>query len=148
MGILRRRLSRRDSSSFSMDLTIPCLQEGDAEETSGVFSVRIPAALSIAMVFSFEQRFRRQGQPQAQHQQRVLFCGRANGSIGGGLPQCPDRGRAGEYAHEMQQIIHDSGSSGYMTEFARVRCWRWVRWPDSELFQFCHPNYVPSSSSG
>ena len=26
---------------------------------------------------------------------RVLFCGRANGSIGGGLPQCPDRGRAG-----------------------------------------------------
>ena len=54
-----------------------------------------------------------------------------------------------EYAHEMQQIIHDSGVyvPGYMTEFARVGCWRWVRWPDSEFTEFCPPRtYVPFES--
>ena len=54
-----------------------------------------------------------------------------------------------EYAHEMQQIIHDSGVyvPGYMTEFARVGCWRWVRWPDCEFTEFCPPRtYVPFES--
>ena len=54
-----------------------------------------------------------------------------------------------EYAHEMQQIIHDSGVyvPGYMTEFVRVGCWRWVRWPDSDFTEFCPPRtYVPFES--
>lgn len=54
-----------------------------------------------------------------------------------------------EYAHEMQRIIHDSGVyvPGYMTEFSRVGCWRWVRWPDSEFTEFCPPRtYVPFES--
>ena len=54
-----------------------------------------------------------------------------------------------EYAHEMQQIIHDSGVyvPGYMTEFVRVGCWRWVRWPDSGFTEFCPPRtYVPFES--
>jgi len=54
-----------------------------------------------------------------------------------------------KYAHEMQQIIHDSGVyiPGYMTEFSRVGCWRWVRWPDSEFTEFCPPRtYVPIES--
>jgi len=52
-------------------------------------------------------------------------------------------------AHEMQQIIHDSGCyiPGYMTEFLRVGCWRWLRWPDSEFTEFCPPrHYVPFES--
>ena len=54
-----------------------------------------------------------------------------------------------EYAHEMQEIIHDSGVyvPGYMTEFVRVGCWRWVRWPDSKFTEFCPPRtYVPFES--
>ena len=54
-----------------------------------------------------------------------------------------------EYAHEMQRIIHDSGVyvPGYMTEFVRVGCWRWVRWPNSEFTEFCPPRtYVPFES--
>jgi microcin C transport system substrate-binding protein len=54
-----------------------------------------------------------------------------------------------EYAHEMQQIIHDSGVyvPGYMMEFVRVGCWRWVRWPDCESTEFCPPSYyVPFES--
>ena len=52
-------------------------------------------------------------------------------------------------AHEMQQIIHDSGVyiPGYMTEFSRVGCWRWLRWPDSEFTEFAPPKvYVPMES--
>lgn len=52
-------------------------------------------------------------------------------------------------AYEMQQIIHDSGAyiPGYMTEFARVACWRWVRWPDSEFTEFAPPmKYIPMES--
>ena len=52
-------------------------------------------------------------------------------------------------AHEMQQIIYDSGVyiPGYMTEFARVACWRWVRWPDSEDTEFAPPRvYIPMES--
>ncbi len=51
-----------------------------------------------------------------------------------------------KYAHEMQQIIHDSGVyiPGYMTEFGRVGVWRWVRWPDSEFTEFAPPRkYIP-----
>ena len=54
-----------------------------------------------------------------------------------------------KYAHEMQQIIHDSGVyvPGYMTEFSRIGCWRWVRWPNSEFTEFCPPRtYVPFES--
>jgi microcin C transport system substrate-binding protein len=53
------------------------------------------------------------------------------------------------YAHEMQQIIHDSGVyiPGYMTEFGRVGVWRWVRWPDSEFTEFSPPmKYIPMES--
>ena len=52
-------------------------------------------------------------------------------------------------AHEMQQIIHDSGVyvPGYMTEFSRVGCWRWLRWPDCEFTEFSPPmKYVPMES--
>ena len=52
-------------------------------------------------------------------------------------------------AHEMQQIIHDSGVyvPGYMTEFSRVGCWRWLRWPNSEFTDFAPPLvYVPMES--
>ena len=52
-------------------------------------------------------------------------------------------------AHEMQQIIHDSGVyvPGYMTEFSRVGCWRWLRWPNSEFTEFAPPMvYVPMES--
>ena len=52
-------------------------------------------------------------------------------------------------AHEMQQIIHDSGVyiPGYMTEFSRVGCWRWLRWPNSEFTEFSPPKvYVPMES--
>tara|TARA_B100000959_G_scaffold133372_1_gene139865 strand:+ start:1255 stop:3336 length:2082 start_codon:yes stop_codon:yes gene_type:complete len=54
-----------------------------------------------------------------------------------------------EYAHEMQQIIHDSGVyvPGWMMEFVRIGCWRWVRWPDSKNTEFCPPSYyVPFES--
>ena len=31
-----------------------------------------------------------------------------------------------------------------MTEFVRIGCWRWVRWPDSKFTEFCPPReYVP-----
>ena len=49
----------------------------------------------------------------------------------------------------MQEIIHDSGVyvPGYMTEFVRVGCWRWVRWPNSKFTEFCPPRtYVPFES--
>ena len=52
-------------------------------------------------------------------------------------------------AHEMQQIIHDSGVyvPGYMTEFSRVGCWRWLRWPNCEFTEFSPPKvYVPMES--
>ncbi|MFP6873491.1 MAG: ABC transporter substrate-binding protein [Verrucomicrobiales bacterium] len=54
-----------------------------------------------------------------------------------------------EAAHEMQQIIHDSGVyvPGYMTEFSRIGCWRWLRWPDCEFTEFSPPmKYVPFES--
>ena len=54
-----------------------------------------------------------------------------------------------ESAHEMQQIIHDSGVyvPGYMTEFSRIGCWRWLRWPDCEFTEFSPPmRYVPMES--
>jgi len=54
-----------------------------------------------------------------------------------------------EYGREMQQIIHDAAIfiPGYMTEFSRIGCWRWVRWPDSEFTEFCPPKtYVPFES--
>ncbi len=52
-------------------------------------------------------------------------------------------------SHEMQRIIHDSGVyiPGYMTEFARVATWRWVRWPDCEFTEFAPPmKYIPMES--
>ena len=52
-------------------------------------------------------------------------------------------------AHEMQQIIHDSGVyiPGYMTEFVRIATWRWVRWPDSEYTELAPPlHYIPMES--
>jgi microcin C transport system substrate-binding protein len=51
-----------------------------------------------------------------------------------------------KYGHKMEQVIHDSGAyvPGYMTEFVRIGCWRWVRWPDSKFTEFCPPReYVP-----
>ncbi len=54
-----------------------------------------------------------------------------------------------ESAHEMQQIIHDSAVfvPGYATEFARIACWRWVRWPDSEFTELSPPLvYIPMES--
>lgn len=54
-----------------------------------------------------------------------------------------------KYAWEMQQIIHDQAIyiPGFMTEFSRIGCWRWMRWPDSEFTEFSPPNvYVPVES--
>jgi microcin C transport system substrate-binding protein len=54
-----------------------------------------------------------------------------------------------ELAHEMQQMIHDSGVyiPGFMTEFGRVGVWRWLRWPDSEFTEFSPPmKYIPMES--
>ena len=53
------------------------------------------------------------------------------------------------YAHEMQEIIHDSAVfiPGYMTEYLRVGVWRWLRWPDSEFTEFSPPkHYIPMES--
>lgn len=54
-----------------------------------------------------------------------------------------------ESAHEMQEIIHDAAVlvPGYMTEFARIATWRWVRWPDSEHTELAPPRvYIPMES--
>ncbi len=49
----------------------------------------------------------------------------------------------------MQEIVHESGVyiPGYMTEFVRIACWRWVRWPDSEFTELSPPlKYIPMES--
>lgn len=53
------------------------------------------------------------------------------------------------YAWEMQQIIHDEAIfiPGWMTEFSRIGCWRWMRWPNSKFTEFSPPSfYVPVES--
>ncbi len=46
-----------------------------------------------------------------------------------------------EATHKLQHIVHDEAIfvPGYMTDFIRVGCWRWLRWPDSEQTRFCVP---------
>lgn len=46
-----------------------------------------------------------------------------------------------EASWEIQQIIHDKALfiPGFVTDFVRVGCWRWVRWPDTEAMPFCFP---------
>ncbi|MFT4547555.1 MAG: microcin C transport system substrate-binding protein [Verrucomicrobiales bacterium] len=54
-----------------------------------------------------------------------------------------------EYAHEMQEIISREAVfiPGYMTDFLRIACWRWVRWPDSEFTELSPPmHYIPMES--
>ncbi|MGE9266596.1 MAG: ABC transporter substrate-binding protein, partial [Verrucomicrobiales bacterium] len=44
-------------------------------------------------------------------------------------------------AHEMQEIIHEEAVfvPGYMTEFRRIGCWRWMCWPQSTETEFSPP---------
>lgn len=44
-------------------------------------------------------------------------------------------------AVKLQRIIHEEGIfvPSYTTDFVRVGCWRWLRWPDCEETRFCPP---------
>jgi microcin C transport system substrate-binding protein len=44
-------------------------------------------------------------------------------------------------AWKIQQMIHDEAlfSPGWVTNFARIGTWRWVRWPDTKDTPFCVP---------
>lgn len=48
-----------------------------------------------------------------------------------------------------QQIIHDRAIwvPGINAAFARIGCWRWVKWPNSDTTQFCHPLVFEPSES-
>lgn len=44
-----------------------------------------------------------------------------------------------ELGLKIQQIVYDEGLyiPGWMRDFERVACWRWLRWPDTEHTKFC-----------
>ncbi len=46
-----------------------------------------------------------------------------------------------EATYKLERIVHDEAIfvPGYTTDFMRVGCWRWLRWPDSEQTRFCPP---------
>ena len=54
-----------------------------------------------------------------------------------------------EAAWKVQQIVHDEAFwvPGINSEFTRIGCWRWVKWPESDTTQFCHPLIFEPSES-